>query len=113
MPIDTREKRAAVPGVGRPWMRGKLPSSDKDEEWRAATGWSYGGNPFLVITLGLITTSIELRNSLVLSDAVRNTIVLSIGLVNTLGITDTLRNSITVQIVLLGSVTLDDFGDEL
>lgn len=42
--IDTREKRAAIPGVGRPWMRGKLPGAN-DEQRRAASANSYGGNP--------------------------------------------------------------------
>ena len=44
MAIDDREKRAAVPGVGRPFMRGKLPVATPDFEWRAATGFSWGGN---------------------------------------------------------------------
>ncbi len=43
--INTREKRASVLGVGRPWMRNKEPSTDKDQEWRMATANTYGGNP--------------------------------------------------------------------
>ena len=43
MAIDTREKRAHVPGVGRPWVRGKLPWAI-DEQWRIASGNAYGGN---------------------------------------------------------------------
>ena len=43
MALDTREKRAAALGVGRPWMRDKLPGA-VDEEWRIATGNAYGGN---------------------------------------------------------------------
>lgn len=44
MAIDDREKRAAIPGVGRPYMRGKLPVAAKDQEWRIASGNAYGGN---------------------------------------------------------------------
>jgi len=44
MAIDTKEKRAAVTGVGRPWMRDKLPEATQDEEWRASSSNSYGGN---------------------------------------------------------------------
>ena len=43
MAIDTREKRAAITGVGRPYMRDKLPGT-VDEEWRIASGNAYGGN---------------------------------------------------------------------
>jgi hypothetical protein len=42
--IDTREKRAAVLGVARPWMRSKFPQASKDQEWRMASGNTYGGN---------------------------------------------------------------------
>jgi len=44
MAIDSKEKRAAVLGVGRPWMRDKLPVATPDEEWRIASGNAYGGN---------------------------------------------------------------------
>lgn len=44
MSIDTKEKRAAVLGVGRPWMRDKFPVATPDEEWRIASGNAYGGN---------------------------------------------------------------------
>jgi hypothetical protein len=43
MSIDTREKRASVPGVGRPWMRDKLPGT-ADAAWRRASGNAYSGN---------------------------------------------------------------------
>ncbi|KKL72026.1 hypothetical protein LCGC14_2089030 [marine sediment metagenome] len=33
----------AVTGVGRPWMRSKLPGTN-DQEWRIASGNAYGGN---------------------------------------------------------------------
>ena len=44
MAIDSKEKRAAVLGVGRPWMRDKFPVATPDEEWRASSANSYGGN---------------------------------------------------------------------
>jgi len=44
MAIDDKEKRAAVLGVGRPWMRDKFPVATPDEEWRIASGNAYGGN---------------------------------------------------------------------
>ena len=45
MALDTKEKRANVPGVGRPWMRDKFPVATPDEQWRMASGLTYGGNP--------------------------------------------------------------------
>lgn len=50
MAIDTKEKRAAIFGVGRPWMRDKLPIATPDEEWRIASGNAYGGNALGVTT---------------------------------------------------------------
>jgi len=44
MAIDSKEKRAAVLGVGRPWMRDKFPIATPDEEWRISSGNAYGGN---------------------------------------------------------------------
>jgi hypothetical protein len=44
MAIDTKEKRAAVLGVARPWMRDKLPVETPDQEWRMVSGNAYGGN---------------------------------------------------------------------
>lgn len=44
MAIDTKEKRAAVLGVGRPYMRDKFPVATPDEEWRISSGNAYGGN---------------------------------------------------------------------
>jgi len=44
MAIDTKEKRANVLGVGRPWMRDKFPVATPDEQWRASSANSYGGN---------------------------------------------------------------------
>ena len=44
MSIDSKEKRAAVLGVARPWMRDKFPVATPDEEWRISSGNAYGGN---------------------------------------------------------------------
>ena len=44
MAIDDKEKRVAVLGVGRPWMRGIFPVATPDEEWRLNVGHAYGGN---------------------------------------------------------------------
>lgn len=44
MAIDSKEKRVAVLGVGRPWMRDIFPIATPDEEWRISSGNAYGGN---------------------------------------------------------------------
>lgn len=44
MAIDTKEKRIAVIGVGRPWLRDVFPIATPDEEWRISVGNAYGGN---------------------------------------------------------------------
>jgi hypothetical protein len=44
MAIDSKEKRQAVLGVGRPWIRNKFPVATPDEEWRISSGNAYGGN---------------------------------------------------------------------
>lgn len=44
MAIDTKEKRAGVLGVGRPWMRDKFPVAVPDQQWRMDSGNAYGGN---------------------------------------------------------------------
>ena len=44
MALNTKEKRAAVLGVGRPWMRDKFPVATPDQEWRISSGNAYGGN---------------------------------------------------------------------
>ncbi len=59
MAIDTLEKRAAIVGVGRPWMRGKLPGT-VDEEWRIASGNAYGGNALSPAAGG--TTLLQMLN---------------------------------------------------
>ncbi len=42
MALDSKEKRASVPGIGRPWYRTKLPGA-VDAPWRAASGNVYAG----------------------------------------------------------------------
>lgn len=41
MALDSAAKRQAVPGVGRPWMRGQFPSVGKGREWRSSAALSY------------------------------------------------------------------------
>ncbi len=41
MALDSAAKRQSVPGAGRPWMRGQLPSVGKGREWRSSAGLSY------------------------------------------------------------------------
>lgn len=43
MAVDTQEKRQNASGVGRTWMRSKLPGAN-DQAWRIASGHGYGGN---------------------------------------------------------------------
>jgi hypothetical protein len=58
MAIDSKEKRAAVLGVGRPWMRDKFPVATPDEEWRISSGNAYGGNALSPIVGGRIMSSL-------------------------------------------------------
>jgi len=51
MSVDTQEKRMNAVGVGRPWMRSKLPGSN-DEAWRIASGLGYGGNALTPVSVG-------------------------------------------------------------
>lgn len=51
MALDTKEKRAAVLGVGRPWMRDKFPVATPDQEWRVSSGNAYGGNAIAAPTI--------------------------------------------------------------
>jgi len=44
MALDSQEKRYAVTGVARPYMRVLLPVATPDEEWRISVGNAYGGN---------------------------------------------------------------------
>jgi len=42
MPIDTKQKRWSVPGVGRPWKRSVYPAGNNTKQWRMAVGNVYG-----------------------------------------------------------------------
>ena len=55
MAIDSKEKRNAIFGIGRPWNRNKLPIATPDLEWRASSGITYApygltGTPAIVHT---------------------------------------------------------------
>ena len=41
MALNSKEKRIAVLGVARHWMRDVFPVSGKDWEWRSSVGLSY------------------------------------------------------------------------
>ena len=56
MAIDSAEKRQNVVGVGRPWLRSKLPVATPDEQWRASSANSYGGNPLDDTPSGIVAT---------------------------------------------------------
>lgn len=58
MAIDSKEKRAAVLGVARPWMRDLFPVATPDEEWRANVCNSYGGNALSPAVGGRIMSSL-------------------------------------------------------
>ena len=44
MALDSKPKRASVPGVGRPWMRLHEIDVTLDQGWRQNSGLAYGGN---------------------------------------------------------------------
>jgi len=44
MAIDSKEKRQAIFGTGRPWMRNTFPVATPDQQWRMSVGNAYGGN---------------------------------------------------------------------
>lgn len=55
MSLDSKEKRASIFGVGRPWMRDMFPVAAPDEEWRISCGNAYGGNALSVALAHEIT----------------------------------------------------------
>ena len=63
MAIDSKEKRAAVIGVGRPWMRDKFPVATPDDDWRISSGNAYGGNA-LSVGAGRIMSSLAAAGGL-------------------------------------------------
>ena len=64
MAIDSREKRASVLGVARPWMRTKEPGA-VDEAWRAATANEYAGNALSPAEGGRVMSSLVAGGGLV------------------------------------------------
>jgi hypothetical protein len=60
MAIDTQEKRMAVTGVSRPYLRAQFPVATPDEEWRMDIGNSYGGNALDDADTGRTTTQLPL-----------------------------------------------------
>ncbi len=62
MAIDSKEKRAAVLGVGRPWVRDKFPVATPDEEWRISSGNAYGGNALSPVGAGAIMNQLQFAN---------------------------------------------------
>lgn len=64
MAIDTREKRANVMGVGRPWMRSKHPTGTFDEQARINIGNAYGGNSLSATGLTILNYTRGLMRSM-------------------------------------------------
>ncbi len=62
MAIDSKEKRASALGVGRPWVRDKFPIATPDEEWRASSANSYGGNALSPVAAGAIMNQMQFAN---------------------------------------------------
>ena len=65
MALDDLEKRQAVLGVARPWMRNIFPVATPDEEWRLNVGNAYGGNALSPVVGGRIMASIAGAGGLV------------------------------------------------
>ncbi len=64
MAIDTKEKRASVIGVGRPYLRDKFPIAAPDQEWRVSSGLAYGGNALAsIITTIVVGLSSEINKA--------------------------------------------------
>lgn len=60
MALDTKSKRAAVAGVGRPWMRAQTPDSSLGRASRSSIGGTYPVADFgepgeLMLKLGTIS----------------------------------------------------------
>ena len=64
MALDDKEKRAAVLGVGRPWMRSHFPVATPDQEWRMSVGNTYGGNALSPVVGGRIMSSLAAHGGL-------------------------------------------------
>lgn len=70
MALDSKQKRMAVPGVGRPWMRAQNTDVAKDGPWRACVGLSY---PVVAFILPAIETPDLLNLNLSIPIAVDHT----------------------------------------
>lgn len=49
MALDSKQKRMAVPGVGRPWLRSNYSDTAKDGPWRASVGNVYPVTTFAAL----------------------------------------------------------------
>jgi len=61
MALDSAAKRAAVPGVGRPWMRSIVPDAAAGSAWRATVANVYPVADFAGPVDNEIARSIEPR----------------------------------------------------
>lgn len=59
MALDSAAKRQAVPGAGRPYMRGQLPAAAAGREWRSSAGLSYPVSDFQTPTVPAPVTGIS------------------------------------------------------
>jgi len=66
--IDSKEKRASIFGVGRPWMRDMFPVATPDEEWRVSCGNAYGGNALSVTGVKIMSNPVKYNFTLVRAD---------------------------------------------
>ena len=57
MAIDSKEKRASVIGVGRPYLRDKFPIASPDPQWRASSGLAYGAY-IVSVTVSIVAVAI-------------------------------------------------------
>ncbi len=62
MALDSKEKRQAVFGIARPWMRNTFPIATPDEQWRMSVGNAYGGNALSPVAGAAIMNQIQFAN---------------------------------------------------
>lgn len=62
MALDSAQKRQAVPGVGRPWLRSQFPEATPTREWRASVGNSYPVANFEAPTGAAPTKLLQIRH---------------------------------------------------
>jgi len=70
MAIDTREKRASVLGVARPWMRSITPDASRGETWRKTVGNIYSGNVLTPVLNGWLYRTYAVNKAIVLQNEV-------------------------------------------